>query len=560
MLATFSSRLSAQDSPLNVAVFASPLACFGDSDGQLIFSIEGGVPPFQYEWSTLNNPFVFAQGEILFPAEQLTVGGSLSADDYLLNIVDGEGQTIQDTFQLENPPLIQIAAIDVGNSTCGTNCDGFIAMGLTGGTGLLTTSWTDTEFTSSNREGLCAGEYVFIISDENGCTQKGILPIEGPAPLTLESAIDAPSCLGADNGAIEVTASGGAGEYSYSWSSGQQAASLSGLAAGTYQVSLTDANGCSTSEEYIILEGPQLASNLQINYGCGDGNVIVSTQPINGNSPYNFQWSTGAQSSILYGMNEGAYSLVLQDANGCTSSEDFIVDYVTPLSVETTVTDVSCFSAADGQINLSVIGGLAPINISWDNGMNGNQISGLNGGEYLFNLNASGCGYAELVNVAEPGELMAEVYFTPEENNTLSGTALLSGGTGPYILEWSTGSSNITVHNLLPEETYFLRVTDARQCTQTFEIIARLTNTDDLSAEERLVIAPNPCHDVLHLKFAETWRAPILYQLYDYNGSRLQDGQFDGDNSLDLTSYPRGAYYLRLWVGEENLLRKVIKL
>lgn len=554
------SGLSAQEAALEAHIFAPPLACFGDSNGQLSFSVSGGTPPYLYEWSTLSNPFIFAQGEMLLAAEQLAVGGTLTADEYLLKIEDANGELIQDTFYLENPPLIQITAIDIGSSICGTDCDGFIAMEVGGGTGLLTTSWIDTDFMGPDREALCAGEYVFIISDENGCTQKGILPIEGPTALQIESSIITPTCLGAHNGTIEIEASGGAGEYSYTWSSGQQEASLNDLPAGTYQVSLTDGNGCSTSEAYILPDGPPLSSNLQVNYGCGDGNIVVSTQPINGNAPFNYQWSTGAQSPVLYAMSAGNYSLVMEDADGCTTSEDFTVDFVTPLSVETIVTDVSCFGSADGDISLMITGGQPPFNINWDNGMNGNEISGLNGDEYLFNLSASGCGFAQLVNVVEPNEIMAEVYFTPGENNTLSGTALISGGTAPYILEWSNGSSNSTIHNLLPEETYSLMVTDARQCTNAFEVVARLTAVDELNAGEGLMIAPNPSSDIIWLVSSEVFSGDIPYRLYSNNGQLLRTGHWTNRESLDLSMLSSGTYYLQLWVDQQLVLRKVTKI
>jgi hypothetical protein len=553
--------LKAQTTLMETTIAANPLACHGDSDGQIVFTIAGGIPPYQYAWSTLGNSFVFAQGEMVLPATQLTVGGTLSADAYLLRVEDSEGNVLLDTFQLNEPPPIQILTIDVGNSNCGTDCDGFIAMEVGGGTGMLTTTWNDTEITGPNRTGLCANDYIFVISDENGCTQKGVLPIEGPPALQIETELSMPTCLGAQNGAINVEANGGMGEYAFSWSSGQQAASLSGLAAGNYQVSLTDAGGCSITGSYTLVDGPPLLPNLQINDGCGDGRIVVSTQPINGNLPYTYQWSTGQESAVLYAMSAGDYSLSLQDANGCNATVDFTIDYVAPLLVEASVTAVSCFAAADGQISLLTSGGQPPFSITWSNGANGQELTGLAGGEYLFNLSASGCGLAQLVQLPEPSEISAEVLFVEGNNNTLSATAFISGGTAPYLLEWSTGSTANTVNNLLPETVYTLWVQDANQCTATFDVIARLTTIADEVQGDLISIYPNPTSDLLMLVSTNTAAQAMPYQIFNSNGQLITTGQLNGPESelIDLRAVPAGIYYLRLLVDGQVVLKKVIK-
>jgi len=554
--------LLAQNPLATLFIESNELTCPGDSDGAITFAATGGTPPYTYEWSQLNNAFVFANGEILQEGTAATIGGDLPANTYFLRLTDAAGWVLRDTIAIVQPPPIQVLDIMVADATCATLCDGRIGLTVSGGTGNLTTIWTDTAATTNRREQLCAGEYVFILTDDRGCTQKGSVELAAPASLMIQATLNNPTCAGAANGQIAIAATGGTGGYQYNWSNAESSATLTDRSTGTYTLTVTDANDCNLVSSFFLPDGPTLNPNLQFNYGCGDGQVIVRAHPLNGTAPYAYLWSTGQLTPLLAGMSAGNYGLSLTDANGCRAETAFAIDYVPPLRVQPLVENVSCTGARDGRIELSIAGGLPPFAVLWSNGATTTRLTGLPGGEYLYNLTSTGCGLARSVLVGEPGPLGISIVFSPQTNDLLTGTAIVSGGTPPFQLSWSSGSSAFVATNLVPGAAYQVSVTDANGCVQTEATEAIVTDLAAIFSEEQIRVFPNPGTDWLYLQLPLTLTQEVHFGFYNSLGQLLAQGLCPNTTSqplLNISSFPADVYLLQLNCAGVQVLKTFVK-
>lgn len=538
------SKLSSQETLLQLTTTADSLQCHGDDNGELFWTINGGIAPYTFEWRRLSSSFVFSGGSQPNPGPGGPIGGNLEATTYILTVEDAAGNTSTDTIEIGEPARILVTDIALGDVSCASLCDGFVDITFAGGTGQLSTSWNDSPAEGAYRDGLCAGEYVFVVQDERGCRQKGNIPISEPPPIEVEADFTVPVCAGLDDGSITLTSSGGTGEHTYTWPGGSSGATLASIEAGQYVATVMDEAGCTEELEISLPDGPVMSANLNYNYGCGDGRLIVSSQPVNGTEPFIYEWSTGSNLPFLYQMSAGNYSLSLTDANGCTDELDFTLAYVPPLEVEEAVQDASCPGAADGAINLDISGGMPPYGLSWTDNNNNTNRTNMESGTYQYNINASGCGYAGVVQVNEPQALAVQLDYTPLLNGTINVTAYASGGTPQYTYQWSNGSAGTTAIGLDPTQLYWLTVTDANGCSSEWEVDFATTTVATI-AEDDPQVYPNPGGGLFTVAFPGAAQ-PCEYFVFDQLGRVIREGKSRMDSSfrLDLKAEPAGTYFL----------------
>ncbi|MTB54018.1 SprB repeat-containing protein, partial [Lewinella sp. W8] len=193
-----------------------------------------------------------------------------------------------------------------------------------------------------------------------------------------------------DDGTITLTVVGGTAGYTYAWSNGATTQNLSGLAAGTYTVVVTDANGCTTTESFTIDQPePLVATGVTTDVICNDDagtsdDGTITLTVVGGTAGYTYAWSNGATTQNLSGLAAGTYTVVVTDANGCTTTESFTIDQPEPLVATGVTTDVTCNDDAgtsdDGTITLTVVGGTAGYTYAWSNGATTQNLSGLAAG------------------------------------------------------------------------------------------------------------------------------------------------------------------------------------
>ncbi|MCH4823908.1 hypothetical protein ML462_12070 [Gramella lutea] len=454
------------DTPLSGGVSSTDSSCFQFDDGELEALPIGGLAPYTYLWSN---------GETT-----KTITG-LSPGTYFVTITDSNDCTYDTQGTVGEPTELISTVESVSHVSCNGFSDGAIDISVTGGTPEYTYLW-NTGATTQDLSGIAAGTYSVTVTDTNGCTDT-IEGIEVGEPDELVASVEAisdVSCKGFSDGAIDISVTGGTPEYTYLWNTGATTQDLSGIAAGTYSVTVTDANGCTDTIDGIEVGEPdelvasvETISDVSCN-GFSDGAIDIS---VSGGTPeYTYLWNIGATTQDLSGIEAGTYSVLITDANGCIFNlNDIEIGEPDELvaSVES-VSDASCNGFSDGAIDISVTGGTPEYTYLWNTGATTQDLSGIAAGTYSVTVtDANGCtDTIEGIEVGEPDELVASVETISDVScNGFSDGAIdisVTGGTPEYTYLWNTGA---TIQELsgIAAGTYSVTVTDANGCTDTIE-------------------------------------------------------------------------------------------
>lgn len=341
---------------------------------------------------------------------------------------------------------------------------------------------SEVEFTSE--EGV---DYLIYVSgydgDEAGmfgltltCTEPSCDTAQIGAPIITTS-----TC--GDNGSIDITVSGGSGNFSYLWSNGATTEDISGLAAGDYTVEVSDdLDGCPATATFTVPGNelfteiePAIVVGLPCDGSAGTGSIDVTIG--GGTPPYTYAWSNGETTEDLTGLGEGSYTLTVTDDGGtCTyTTQTFVIQPAGISSIvevsPAVVTDVECNGGSTGAIDISVSGGVAPYTYRWSNEMNTEDVEGLPAGEYIFYVtDATGCEYTSgVIVVGEPDAITESADAVVSDaacNGGADGSIDISiqGGTMPYTYVWTNGSTEEDPNDLSAGQ-HQATITDANGCT-----------------------------------------------------------------------------------------------
>jgi len=448
------------DSLLQLQATLTNPSCFGGSNGSIVAIPQGGVAPYTYLWSN---------GQTTATATGLTAG------TYVVTVTDANGCVKLGSYSLINPPAFT-HTMSVVNASCNGACDGKLIVNISGGTPPYSYLWnTNPAQTTNVADNLCAGSYTLIVTDANGCTYQVNGTVTEPDAIALNEVVTDLVCNGANNGIIELYVTGGVAPYTYIWSNGNSTATNSGLSAGSYTVTVTDASGCVHTQTIIVSEPSAIViAGTATNVSCNGGtNGSISVVVSGGVSPYLFDWNTGETTQSVAGLPAGVYTVTVTDDNGCSSSMSWTITEPTALSCicPSSVTNVSCAGGSDGSITAIPVGGTPPYSYLWSNGAQTSTVGGLSAGNYTVTItDANGCIHISVVTVTEPSPLA--VFTIPNDVSCYglsdgSIQALAIGGTPPYSYSWSTNPVQTTsTATGLAAGAYTVVVTDANGCTQ----------------------------------------------------------------------------------------------
>ena len=429
--------------------------CFGNNNGAIDLGVSGGTAPYTYSWSNGAT------------TEDIS---SLVANTYTVTITDANGCQLIQVVNVDQPAFPLNIAETITDISCFGANNGSLELVVTGGTAPYTYSW-DTGATTKDIFGLLVGNYEVDITDANGCTISGIYTINSPAALQLNSVIQNLSCNNSGDGAIDISIVGGVAPYSFLWSDGSAIEDLSSIAAGNYQVLVTDANGCTLSRPFMVTEPLAIVATEVITdvdcFGIGNGSVDINVT--GGQAPYTYLWSNGAVTQDIFNVSGGNYSVTITDANACQLVQNYVVNEpVAALNLVGAVTDVTCFGSSNGLIDISVTGGTAPYTYSWSQGAITEDIAGLPPGGYQVTLtDANGCSIDQAFTVLSPDQLQISNVITNLSCNAAGDGAIditVTGGTAPYSFIWSDGSITEDISSL-SAGTYQILVADANGCS-----------------------------------------------------------------------------------------------
>lgn len=332
--------------------------------------------------------------------------------------------------------------------------------------------------TTQDLNNLGAGTYDVTVSDDRGCTATTSVTITEPTAIVTQATVTDVTCNGLSNGSISTNTSGGVIPYTYAWSHGPTTPNVVGLAAGTYDLTVTDANGCIDTTSYTILEPPVLQATVTgTNVSCFGGNDgTASVTASGGTPPYSYLWSNFSSGTSISGLSAGTYTVVVTDANGCTTNGSYTVTEPGPIVASETITNVSCFGGNDGEISVALSGGTPPFNVAWSNGPSSTSTtsttnSNLVAGTYTLTItDQNNCQLVETYTVTEPSQIVASAVATDVDCNGATTGAVdltVSGGTPPYTYSWNPGGAATQDLTGVGAGTYTVTVTDDNGCTTT---------------------------------------------------------------------------------------------
>ncbi|MEJ7779880.1 MAG: gliding motility-associated C-terminal domain-containing protein, partial [Daejeonella sp.] len=449
---------------LSLSSTQTNISCFGASTGAINLSPVGGTAPYTFSWSNSQT------------TEDLS---DLASGVYTVTVTDANSCTATSTVTITQPSAPLSLSTVQTNVGCFGSSTGAINLSPVGGTAPYTFSWTGGARTE-DVSGLASGACTVTVTDANNCTATITITITQPAaPLSLSSTHTNVNCYGASTGAINLSPNGGVLPYAFSWTGGATTEDLSGLAAGTYTVNVTDGNNCTTTANITITQ-PTTAltlSSVRTNVNCFGANTgSINLTTTGGTAPYLYEWSNGQSTEDLSGLIAGTYNVKVTDASNCTAIASFtITQPVALLVLRSTQTNVTCFGAGTGAVNLSASGGTSPYSFSWSNGKATEDISGLSAGVYTVMVtDVNNCIASTTLTITQPASTLSLSSVKTDVTcfGTSSGKIDLSasGGTGPYTFNWS---NNQTTGDLsgLTAGTYRVTVTDANKCIASETII-----------------------------------------------------------------------------------------
>ena len=373
---------------------------------------------FTYQWTTWDGHIV-AGANTLY-ARFDTVG------HYTLTVKNTQnGCTAVDSMEVTQSDPVTISANTLNAVSCNGGSNGSAKATGGGGSGVFNYSWSNGAHTAT-ATGLAAGTYTVTATDGDGCSAVASVTVTQPTVLQATVSTTPQTTVGINNGTATVTPSGGTPSYSVHWSTGANTFTISGLAPGTYTVTVTDSKGCSqintatVNAQTCALTGTVDASPLTC-FGVSTGSALANIQGANGSISY--QWSNGANTQTATGLAAGNYTVTATDANGCsiTLSAQITGPQQLVLSVANQ-TNVLCSDAQTGVITVGVSGGTAPVSYVWSNGGTGAEISGLGVGSYTVTVtDANGCSKIQSAQITttdvNPPQLVLKTATTELDDN-----------------------------------------------------------------------------------------------------------------------------------------------
>lgn len=443
----------------------------GLNDGNINLTVLGGLPPFTYTWDS---------GQM---TEDLN---NISSGTYNVTVAGANNCSATASIVVpDNDLSFSIAGTPSPNTSC-VVLDGAIDLSITpavpsGGPG-YTYTWSNGPSTQS-QVGIPAGTYIVTVSAGGTCTNTAAFVVADVAGAPSLSQSITEALCGQSSGNINLSVSSGTGPYTYNWSTGATTEDLTGVPSGNYAVTVTGANGCQVAGAYVVPEGvvtPTLSGVPQANTACigPNGSINLSISP--SSLVYTINWSNGATTANINNLTAGDYSVTVNGGGFCENTATYTVDDNTIfVTASGTQVNVLCFGNNTGAINLILTGGTQPFTYNWSPNLgNIEDPANLAAGTYSVTVtDVVGCTTATSFAITQPS---ASVQVTCTALNSVSEPGLsdgsaqvqVSGGTAPYSIAWSPGSTQNGVAagifplNDLSVGNYGVTVTDANGCTR----------------------------------------------------------------------------------------------
>lgn len=521
------------DLPADITVDVTSPGC-GQTSGSATVAVDPNAG-YQFSWS---------HGPSTQTVDDLPPGM------YTVTISAGSCEITRDITVEQSVP-IEITLDSVDDLSCNGSSDGQINVTVTGGVGDLSYAWNDPNSQIlEDAVFLNAGTYTLVVTDENGCTANITATVNEPDPLSLSFETTEVNCNGGSDGTATVTPAGGNGGYQFAWSNGGDAASIQGVGAGNYVVTVTDNKGCMIVDSVSV--GQPAASvaltTAQDQMGCSGASLnVASVAATGGHPPYTYSWSSGATTATATGLPAGPNTVTVTDVTGCGITAEIQLTDLEPITFNIFSTNPSCNGYADGAMGVNLLMGGAgttdtDYSFNWSSGSQDITADNLAGGvEYSLTVtDQQGCTTEQTRFLDQP----APVQLTTTENSvscfglddgTISIVSITGPNPGGYNIQWNAAAGNSTDSTVmnLGAGSYTVQITDSEGCIADRTVV--LTEPTQLQVE--LDKTDVTCFGDIdgNIRAAASGGTPD----YSYSWS-------NGNTNNSLSNLPAGSYQLVL--------------
>jgi hypothetical protein len=507
--------------------------------GSATVTTTNGTAPYTFLWSN---------------GRTTAANTGLAAGNYTVTITDANGCLGTNSATVAN----NVVTITSTSSSVAANCAllGSATITTTNGTAPYTFLWSNGRTTATNT-GLNAGTYTVTITDANGCLGTNSATVaNNVVTITSTSSSVAANC--AALGSATVTTTNGTAPYTFLWSNGRTTAANTGLAAGNYTVTITDANGClGTNSATVANNGVTIAATINsTDASCGSANGSATVTATNGVAPYSFLWSDGQNAATASNLAAGNYTVTITDANGCLGQESISIANQNGPSAVVSSNNASCNAANDGSATVSASGGAGTYTYLWSDGQSSATAINLAAGNYTVSVSDSnGCLTQSSISIGEPSSVSVSTSNTAASVAGAADGAIditVSGGTAPYSFIWSNGNTTEDLSGV-GVGSYTVTVTDANGCLLVLPNIAvqdgplSLLNNNQFSFVN---LYPNPTDANAVLDFSLASVSDVEIRVVDALGRVLISKTFELVNNaqyqLDVANWPAAIYMVQL--------------
>ena len=453
--------------PIDLQFNGTPPSCAGLQDGSIDTQVSGGSAPYQYLWSNASTSADLQ---------------NLPCGQYQLTLTDSAGCVKNYSDTLDCPQTITVVDIVPQNVTCFGGTDGSVTVQALGGTLPLSYMWSDVNAQiTPTAQNLFEGTYTVTITDTNGCNISTSTNVQQPPQLTVTTTFTNATCLNFGDGTATAVPIGGTEPYAYSWGTAGTTQTITNLAAGTFFLTLTDANLC-TATAFAQIGQPStvvMVTATQTRFACwgeSDGDAAVSASGSNG-APFTFVWSNGQVGGGASNLAIGLYTVTATDPKGCTGTQIVVIQELDSIEVLTAYAAPTCAGDSDGVVAVVLIeGGLGMgdstlYNYQWSlpGAPNSTVASGFSAGNYTLTVtDFQGCFWVHQFNVEGPPALAIQLAI---ENVSCFGfsdgsisVAGVQNAVGAVNFQWNNNETTQLIDSL-PLGNYNVTTTDSKGCT-----------------------------------------------------------------------------------------------
>ncbi|MBX7093863.1 MAG: PKD domain-containing protein [Flavobacteriales bacterium] len=376
--------------------------CFGDP---VSFSAFGGT---SYEWNFGDNTGTLVTTNTFIPVEHTyAVPGPYNVTVRVTNACGNTDIATVNVVVPDNRINLTTSSVD---AQCGQESGKAIAV-ISGGNPPYSVTWSNGD-TGVLIDSLASGIYVANVTDSKGCYNFALATVsDAQAPAIVVSNVVDVTCYGASNGVIDIHVIGSTGPFTYQWSNGANSEDISNLAAGPYEITVTDAYGCKAVESIEVgSPGEVTVSFITQSADCGANNGMIQAVA-NGNSgPFTYVWSTGTLDDELFNLGAGIYTVNVIDQNGCLVTESVALSEVDttagqsfggPAILTSSISDLDC-NGPGSTIDIEIVQSSGNLSYNWSTGATTQDVTVSSVGDYsvMVTDNTTGCKAYELFTIS----------------------------------------------------------------------------------------------------------------------------------------------------------------